>query len=225
MNQTPGEEKGEDFNVREIHAQIIREKAEPHERWFPIPGWLKHAIYWPLTLWSIWYVLLNSGGFQKDVYVENKFTVPVHLVAEAEKNKKLESGEIIVKVENPLEAGEKVYKSVCMACHQENGQGLAGAFPPLANSDWVAGDPEKLILLVLHGLNGEIKVNGVTYNGVMPAQGSTLKDKQIAAVLTYVRASWGNEFSEVSEDQVKQLRAEYKDSQPWTAESLNTRSQ
>ena len=87
--------------------------------------------------------------------------------------------------------GEVVYDRVCKACHQANGQGMPGAFPPLAGAGEYYGDAQNHARIVVHGLSGEIVVKGETYNGVMPAQGM-LSDYEIAAVLTYVRHAWGN---------------------------------
>jgi mono/diheme cytochrome c family protein len=95
--------------------------------------------------------------------------------------------------------GEKVYTTggsggvACVTCHQANGEGLPGAFPPLKGSGDFMGDCAKHAGIVINGLQGEIVVQGATYNGVMPPQGN-LQDSEIAAVVTYERQSWGNTF-------------------------------
>jgi mono/diheme cytochrome c family protein len=101
--------------------------------------------------------------------------------------------------------GEVVYGQVCAACHQANGQGVPGAFPPLAGAGDYYGDPQNHARIIVHGLQGEIVVNGVTYNGAMPPQGS-LSDYDIAAVATYERFSWGNSDGIVMPDDVKAVR-------------------
>lgn len=106
-----------------------------------------------------------------------------------------------------LETGKGVYNQSCLACHQADGAGVAGAFPPLKNSDWVAGDKNRLISVVINGLEGPIEVNGQQYNSVMPSQGF-LSDEQIAAVLTYVRKSFGNDAEEITVEEVKAVRDE-----------------
>jgi nitrite reductase (NO-forming)/hydroxylamine reductase len=103
--------------------------------------------------------------------------------------------------------GQGVYNANCAACHQPNGQGLAGAFPPLAGSDFLKGDRKKVMSAALFGLSGPITVNGVEYNGVMPSLGH-LPDEDLAAALTYVFASWGNDGAAVSVEEVAALRAE-----------------
>ncbi len=103
--------------------------------------------------------------------------------------------------------GEAVYLANCAACHQPNGQGLKGAFPPLAQSDFLKGDRKQVMAAALFGLSGPIVVNGEEYNGVMPSLGH-LPDDDLAAALTYVFASWGNDGAAVSVEEVTALRAE-----------------
>src|SRR5690606_13764052 len=98
------------------------------------------------------------------------------------------------------------YKRICAACHQAEGQGMPGTFPPLAKSDYLASaSAEKLAGHIVHGLSGPLTVNGNTYNGAMPPM-AFLTDDEIASVLTFVRASWGNNLPPVSSDDVAQAR-------------------
>jgi mono/diheme cytochrome c family protein len=94
--------------------------------------------------------------------------------------------------------GAGVYATNCSSCHQSNGAGLPGAFPPLANNPVVNGDPKALIHIVKFGLNGKIMVGTQAYNGTMPAWGQNLSDGQVASAVTFIRASWGNHASAVS---------------------------
>jgi len=103
--------------------------------------------------------------------------------------------------------GEKVYLENCAACHQPDGTGLRGAFPPLAGSDYLENDRKTVLTTALFGLSGEITVNGQTYNGVMPSMGY-LSDAELSAALTYVLNSWGNDYAAVSEAEVAALRQE-----------------
>lgn len=116
--------------------------------------------------------------------------------------------------------GGALYAQQCAACHQANGEGLAGAFPPLVGAEWVTEDPETPIKIVLGGLSGPITVKGQTYNGAMPAFGAVFDDAQVAAVVTYIRGAWENEASEVSAEQVAEVRAETGARGTWTAEEL-----
>lgn len=104
-----------------------------------------------------------------------------------------------------VEAGRRIYSQSCMACHMTEGEGLANVFPPLAKSDYLNADPNRAIRTVLHGLSGEVTVNGVTYNNIMPAQ--VLSDEQVANVLTFVYQSWGNKAQEITPAMVAAQRA------------------
>ncbi|HLI96090.1 MAG TPA: cytochrome c [Candidatus Baltobacteraceae bacterium] len=99
-------------------------------------------------------------------------------------------------------AGAKVFTTNCSSCHQANGKGQPGVFPPLAGNATVTGPADKVIAVVKNGLNGKISVNGTTYNGQMPAWKGTLSDSDIASVITYIRSSWGNKASAVAASQV-----------------------
>jgi mono/diheme cytochrome c family protein len=98
--------------------------------------------------------------------------------------------------------GKAVFAKNCSSCHQATGLGLPGTFPPLAKNAYVTGDPSKVIHTLLTGMTGSIKVNGASYNGAMPPWKGTLSNAEIAAVITYIRSSWGNKASAVTEAQV-----------------------
>lgn len=118
--------------------------------------------------------------------------------------------------------GGQLYTTYCGACHGANGEGAQnGQFPPLAGSQWPLGNPDRAIKIVLMGLNGPIEVNGRTWNLEMPPQGAALPDDQIAAILTYVRSSWGNKAGAVTVDRVKTVRAALGNrSTHWTAPEI-----
>jgi mono/diheme cytochrome c family protein len=94
--------------------------------------------------------------------------------------------------------GGKIFQNNCSSCHQVNGRGVAGAFPPLAGNPVVVGDPTTVIHIVKYGLNGKIHVEGHDYNGMMPAWHQSLSNTDIAAAITYIRSSWGNKASAVT---------------------------
>jgi len=110
-------------------------------------------------------------------------------------------------LEERIAMGKTVYAKTCLACHQDNGLGIANAFPPLAKSDYLNADAGRAIDVVLHGKTGEITVNGQKYNGVMPAQ--VLSDEEIANVLSYVYASWGNKKQEIKPGMVAAKRSSH----------------
>ena len=99
--------------------------------------------------------------------------------------------------------GKEVFSANCSGCHGDKGQGAPNVAPPLAKNSYVTGDPKNVIHTVLSGLNGPLKVNGKPWGeGMMPAWKGSLSNAQIAAVITYIRSSWGNKASRVTEKQV-----------------------
>ena len=102
--------------------------------------------------------------------------------------------------------GEKIYKQYCLSCHQADGSGVSQLNPPLKNTTYVLGEESKLIHIVMNGFSDGVEINGEAYTNPMPPFGASLKDQEIADVLTYVRNSFGNKASEISADQVKALR-------------------
>jgi mono/diheme cytochrome c family protein len=104
-------------------------------------------------------------------------------------------------------SGAQVYSITCAACHQANGAGLPAQYPPLAPSDFVTGNEQRLIHIVLRGLTGEIEVEGEMFKGEMPGWAPALTNAQVAAVLTYIRNSFGNNASPITAEQVAEVRA------------------
>jgi nitrite reductase (NO-forming) len=108
-------------------------------------------------------------------------------------------------VEDQIEAGKQLFAGTCSTCHQPEGQGMPGVFPPLAKSDYIAGDPKRVPTAILHGLQGAVKVNGTDYNSVMPPM-SQLTDDEVANIATYVLNSWGNPGGRVTKAEAAQIR-------------------
>jgi len=120
-----------------------------------------------------------------------------------------------------LPDGKQVFSTTCAACHQATGEGVPGVYPPLAGSEWVNGEDAKVIRILLHGVTGPIEVAGETFNSMMPPWGGTLKDADIAAVLTYVRSQWGNKGAPITAAKVASIRAATSTrTTPWTAAEL-----
>ncbi len=117
-------------------------------------------------------------------------------------------------------SGPEVY-ATCSTCHQPTGQGLPGAFPPLAGSEILLGRVEVPIAIVLNGLQGEVTVKGQKYNAMMPGWGATFNDQEVANVLTHERSQWGNKAPAVTAADVAKVRAATKArTQPWTIAEL-----
>jgi mono/diheme cytochrome c family protein len=104
-----------------------------------------------------------------------------------------------------MDAGKKIYIKSCMVCHQNDGAGVPGLNPPLIKTDWVTGQKNRLINVILKGLEDPIEVNGEEYSNPMPPM-PHLTDQEIADVLTYIRNSFGNKASAVTPAEVKALR-------------------
>ncbi|HQT23935.1 MAG: cytochrome C [Sphingobacteriales bacterium 17-39-43] len=103
-------------------------------------------------------------------------------------------------------AGSILYNTYCASCHQRDGKGDNSRFPPLAGSEWVTGDKQRLISVILNGLDGEITVNGQSWQGMMPAHAEFLDDHAIASISTYIRQSFGNKAGPVSSLEVAEVR-------------------
>jgi mono/diheme cytochrome c family protein len=108
--------------------------------------------------------------------------------------------------EEKIESGKRLFATVCIACHQANGQGIPNQFPPLAQSDFLNSNKDRAIKTLLHGRQGEIVVNGQKFNNSMPS--FPLSDDEIASALTFVYHSFGNSGKEVAAEEVKAMRAE-----------------
>ncbi|MCD6052643.1 MAG: cytochrome c class, partial [Verrucomicrobia bacterium] len=151
----------------------------------------------------------RAGGFHKDVYEP-------YASAKYVKGSQPSTGD------DPVARGAKVYEAKgCVGCHQASGLGTAGVNPPLAGSEWVTAEgPNRLIRIVLHGLNGPITVKGATYNGQMPPLGEGMTPREIADVLSFIRNSWGNQASIVKEAQVKAIVEKEKGKPQWKPADL-----
>ena len=109
----------------------------------------------------------------------------------------------------------------CMACHQLQGQGIAGVFPPLAASPYVASEnQERMASIMVYGLMGPIKVNGVQYSSVMPGLGAALSDKDLSAIASYVRSSFGNQASPIPPEIFAKVRQKWKTRGPFNIVEL-----
>lgn len=143
-----------------------------------------------LSLWLGSLVACSSSGGQEGAVSTNTAEPEAVLVAPTQ----------------AMEKGKTIYSQYCLACHQVDGKGVSGAFPPLTQTKWVAGDKATLISVILNGMQGPITVKGEEYNNAMPAHGF-LSDEEIGAVLTYVRQSFGNDYDEITTEDVAEVRA------------------
>ncbi|HVO35453.1 MAG TPA: cytochrome c [Gemmatimonadales bacterium] len=200
-------ESERDVDVLAVHRHAFREAGDPGEGAENGPWWF----------WAAAVAALVFGGYYMGRY-GGAFTgeAAVHAQPAALQHGTAAPGA----AQEPVDGGA-VFSGRCAACHQATGLGLPGAFPPLAGSEYVNGDPARLARLVLRGLTGPVTVAGAQFNGAMPAWADQLKDGEVAAVLTYVRSHFGNSAGPVSKDIVAEARAATASrTTPWTIVEL-----
>lgn len=203
-------DEGEGADLTTMHAPIMREQHDPRDGYEPIPLWLA-TLFGVLLFWGGYYLATYNGGFDANVLDEQpaaRFALP-------------STGP--VKPLDPMELGRRLFTANCVACHQANGMGVPGAYPPLNGSQWVLANPAWSKRIVLHGLEGPLQVKGESFNGAMPPFGHLLKDEQIAAVLSYVRNSWENKAGMIAPESVAATRkATAGRTRPFTAAEIMT---
>jgi mono/diheme cytochrome c family protein len=212
----------ETSDITEVHASVLREHAEPRAGSMPIPTWLGVLCAAALT-WAGVYIGIFHGGFSGKVYNEYESNPAAFFPLKGGQQGGGSAAELPL-----LALGEKIYGANCVSCHQANGMGNPGGqIPPLAGSEWVDGaeyGDKRLIAIVLKGLKGPISVKGANFNGVMPNIGTSLKPRQVAAVLTFIRQAWGNKGTgEITEAQVLAAKKDPQIAEQlenWTAEQI-----
>lgn len=195
-----------DDSIQQVHAQLQKTKPEKTGGYPLLPLGILGLMCTAVFFGSI-YLAHNSIRFDPLVYNEHA-------------NREKPGTQKVVPLTR-AQLGKKVFDMTCIACHQATGLGVPGQYPPLAGSDWAQGSEERIIRIVLHGLNGPIKVGDKEYNNVMAPLGEALKDEQIANAISYVRASWGNTAPEVTPEAVAKVRADTAGRKTyWTAAEL-----
>jgi len=195
-----------------LPAGIPADAPEPRAartRYTPIwmVAWFGAALYWGAI-----YLDQNAGAFHPLVFDQGDTLA----IVEA-RVPKSEADALAVH-------GRKVFTVYCAACHQPNGRGVPGQFPPLVESEWaLAAGPNRIIRIVLNGLQGPMTVKGQEFNNVMLPWRDQLSDEDIAAVLTFVRGNkeWAHSAAGITPAQVKAIREATKDrGSSWTAAEL-----
>ena len=192
-----------DDGIVKVHHQLDQQKTNPSEGFSAMPILLMSLSAALIFLAGV-HMAKGVVGFDVNVF-DPQYVTPVDVV----------ETEI-----NLFKMGKKLFVRNCQACHQASGLGLAGIYPPLADSQWVLGSEERLVKLVWNGLQGVIQVKGESYNGIMPAFEGQLSELQMAAVLTYIRQEWGNQASEMPVELVSQLIAPISGRDPWDSQEL-----
>ena len=147
-------------------------------------------------------LLVAKGEENRKIYAKNE---PTPYVSDLKISTTPKDDAIVNKTkEQQIADGKTIYAKTCVACHQAQGQGMEGAFPPLAKSDFLNADVDRAIDIVLHGKQGEVTVNGKKYNSVMTPQ--PLSVQEVADVLTYVYNTWDNSKKVVTPEMVQKIK-------------------
>ena len=195
-----------------LHDKEMREIAEPYEFPGAGPKWFYLFVVVSLMI-AAFYLGRHMGKLDASAHIgfleKGATTSQVDATGASTPASQAASGDVL-------------FSGKCASCHQANGQGVPGVFPPLDKSEYVLGNPDRLISIILRGLSGPVEVEGATYNGVMPAWASQMNDQEVLAVINHVRNKLGqNKGEEIKLEDVQRVRKETDDrSQPWTAEEL-----
>jgi len=197
-----GMDYGEQADVQQVHAAVQREKREPRVGAEPLSIWLI-AVYGLAVFFGGAYLGRYSGNFSGealDPYAGEMTTM--------KKTAGPQGGEQVAEL-SPRDRGKKIFAANCQTCHQANGLGVPGQYPPLAGSEFTIGGSRRMGMIVLKGLQGPVTVKGQQYGtAVMQPWDKTLTDQKIADVMTYERSEWGNSASPVTAEQITALRKE-----------------
>ena len=172
-----------------LHRAQERENSDPEERIRPVPL-VVAAVTLLMVAFGVLYILMsdpfgNAELGDRRTLADLSGPAPAAAGAAAD--------------------GKQLFTANCVACHQATGKGLPGVFPPLDGSEWVTGDARTLANILLHGVNGDIEVAGVAYQGAMPAF-HQLGDAELAALATYIRSNWSNKAEALTADLFAQER-------------------
>jgi len=196
-----GMDYGETSDVQEVHAAIQREKREPRVGLEPLSIWLI-AVYGIAIFTGGAYLGRYSGNFSGDGLD------PLGGPPPAKKGSGPQAQQQQAEL-SPRDRGKKIFAANCQTCHQANGLGVPGQYPPLAGSEFTTGGSKRPAMIVLKGLQGPVTVKGQKFgSAVMQPWDKTLTDQKIADVLTYERSEWGNSASPVTAEQIAALRKE-----------------
>src|SRR5437588_11005043 len=196
-----GMDYGETSDVQEVHAAIQREKREPRVGLEPLSIWL--IVVYGLAIFAGGaYLGRYSGNFSGDGLDPMGGPPPAKKGGAAQGQQ--QQAEL-----SPRDRGKKIFAANCQTCHQANGLGVPGQYPPLAGSEFTTGGSKRPAMIVLKGLQGPVTVKGQKFgSAVMQPWDKTLTDQKIADVLTYERSEWGNQASPVTAEQIAALRKE-----------------
>lgn len=199
-----------DDDMVEVHSELNREKHPPTKGFLVAPLIFVFMFGCLVFVCSI-QLAHSTNGFQVHP--------PKEVVELTDEEKE------ILRLERKFDSGKKIFAVRCASCHQANGLGIATQYPPLVGSEWVSADPALITNIILKGLKGEITVKGEKYGTTAAVNMAAvpIDDREIANVTTYVRMAWGNDYSEVTEDEVARIRSESANQiDQWLGETLRS---
>lgn len=206
-NQPPHSDYDEKVSVVSEHAAAAaREKPDPRDGNEPVPLWGFLIVSVAMFVGAAYWGGANGGLSNASYTYSEDYSIP--------ERPGDDMGSALDPATAWIKEGKKHYGSICSACHQADGKGQAGVYPPLANSEYVYEGSERLAMILLNGVQGPITVDGKSYNSLMAPWKDALNDKQMAQLMSYLRTTWGNaeKLAEgdngfVSEEMVKKARA------------------
>jgi mono/diheme cytochrome c family protein len=201
-----------DESLLAAHEKLFGKKTDERGRYRLLPLNLLF-VFSGLIYFAGTYLNRYSGHFDPHIYDENA---------------KPHKGEVAGVKVDPVALGKKLFNNAaCNTCHQATGLGVPTVYPPLAGSEWVVGSEERVIRIVLYGLQGPVTVTGTAFNvakmpsfGKVAGSGFNWSDDKIAAVLTYVRQEWGNTGAAITPEKVAEIHAKEGDRKEWTQDEL-----
>jgi mono/diheme cytochrome c family protein len=198
-----------DAELLAAHEKLLEKQPDDRAHYKLMPLGLLF-FFSGLILFAATYLNRYSGHFDPSIYNENALPTKG-------------GGEVKI---DPIVLGKRLFNQsgACVTCHQPTGLGVVGTYPPLAGSEWVNGPEERVISILLYGLQGTVHVTGKSFNAaVMPSFGASgfgWSDDKIADVLTYVRQEWGNKGGPITADQVAAIRAKVGSRAAWSESDL-----
>jgi len=199
-----------DDDMVEVHSELNREKHPPTQGFLIAPLIFVFMFGCLIFVCSI-QLAHSTNGFE--------IHPPQEIVELSDEERESQ------RLERKYDSGKKIFSLRCASCHQSNGLGIATQYPPLAGSEWVSANPALITKIILKGLKGEITVKGEKYgtSAAVNMAAVPIDDREIANVVTYVRQAWGNDFGEMTTDEVAAIRSDTVDQKDqWIGEVLHS---
>ena len=199
-----------DDDMVEVHSELNREKHPPTQGFLIAPLIFVFMFGCLIFVCSI-QLAHSTNGFE--------IHPPQEIVELSDEERESQ------RLERKYDSGKKIFSLRCASCHQSNGLGIATQYPPLAGSEWVSANPALITKIILKGLKGEITVKGEKYgtSAAVNMAAVPIDDREIANVVTYVRQAWGNDFGEMTTDEVAAVRSDTVDQKDqWIGEDLES---